>query len=270
MTRRKEHIILNGVSSPFRILHISDVHFSLWTSHEQNQQLISDILRKTDFYSVSCKFPKIIAVTGDLVSRDLNSCSIPDAVNLLVRLKQIAPVVYSLGNHEKDLPAPILEDMLKQCRKAGILVLDNSSVVLYDMTFTGLTLPQEVYKNSNGNYFFLEKITPEMIASCVGICSAVPCILLAHSPIGFDAYAKWGADLVLSGHVHGGIVRIPFVGGILSPERKFFPRYTKGIYYSGASVMNVSAGIGKFRVNNPSEFVCIDVIPKNFRNLKKN
>ena len=103
-----------------------------------------------------------------------------------------------------------------------------------------------------------------MIASCLGNCPAHPCILLAHSPIGFEAYAEWGADFVLSGHVHGGIVRIPVIGGILSPERRFLPKYTKGIYHFNSSVMNVSAGIGKFRVNNPSEFVCIDIAPKNF------
>ena len=262
MTDRQECIVLNGVKTSFRILHISDVHFSLHTTHDKNQQTISDILRKADFYSPAFRKNGIIAVTGDLVSRLLNDSSIPDALDLLVRLKQIAPVAYSLGNHEKDIPSALLAQMLQKCRKAGILVLDNSSVLIRDIVFTGLTLPQSVYKNENGFYTGLTPITTEMIFSCVGDCLSHPCVLLAHSPMGFEAYAKWGADVVLSGHIHGGIVRMPLVGGVLSPERKFFPKYTKGIYEFQSCLMNVSAGIGKIRVNNPPEFVCIDLLPE--------
>ncbi len=261
MTDRQECIVLNGVKTSFRILHISDVHFSLHTTHDKNQQTISDILRKADFYSPAFRKNGIIAVTGDLVSRLLNDSSIPDALDLLVRLKQIAPVLYSLGNHEKDLPDSVLSDMLTQCRKAGILVLDNSSVMIQEIMFTGLTLPQTVYKNSDGSYSGLDSITKNMISGCVGDCITHPCVLLAHSPMGLDAYAQWGADVVLSGHVHGGIVRMPAIGGLLSPERKFFPKYTKGIYQQGNCFMNVSAGIGKLRINNPPDFICIDLVP---------
>ena len=224
-------------------------------------RLISEILRKADFYSPLSQHNGLIAVTGDLISRKPGETSISDALDLLSRLKQIAPVAYSLGNHEKDLPDSILSDMLKQCRKAGILVLDNSSVMIQEILFTGLTLPQTVYKNSDGSYSSLDAITKDMLSNCVGDCIAHPCVLLAHSPMGFDAYAQWGADIVLSGHVHGGIVRMPLIGGVLSPERKFFPKYTKGIYQHKNCFMNVSAGIGKIRVNNPPEFVCIDLVP---------
>ena len=86
-------------------------------------------------------------------------------------------------------------------------------------------------------------------------------MLLAHSPLGFAAYAEWGADVVLSGHIHGGIVRIRETG-LLSPERKFLPRYTKGIFKENGCSMIVSAGIGKFRVNNPPEVICLDIKPE--------
>lgn len=59
----------------------------------------------------------------------------------------------------------------------------------------------------------------------------------------------------MSGHIHGGIIRLPIVGGILSPERKFFPKYSLGEYKKGKTHMIVSAGIGKFRLFNPSEVV---------------
>ena len=84
-------------------------------------------------------------------------------------------------------------------------------------------------------------------------------ILLAHSPLFFANYADWGADVTFSGHCHGGVIRLPFIGGILSPERKFFPRYTKGIYElnaeQGLAKLAVTAGLGKFRLNNPSEIM---------------
>ena len=261
MTDRQECIILNGVKTSFRILHISDIHFSSHTSHDKNQQIISELLRKADFYSPLSQHNGMIAVTGDLISRKINEFSIPDALDLLCKLKRIAPVAYSLGNHEKDLPAPVLSAMLTDCRKAGILVLDNSSVLLHDILFTGLTLPQSVYKNPDGSYSALSPITPQMLSDCIQPCNTHPCVLLAHSPMGFPAYAQWGADLVLSGHVHGGVVRMPVIGGVLSPERRFFPKYTKGIYQYQSCYMNVSAGIGKLRFNNPPEFVCIDLLP---------
>ena len=62
-------------------------------------------------------------------------------------------------------------------------------------------------------------------------------MLLAHNPLLLDSYAGWGADVVLSGHVHGGMVRLPFVGGVLSPERRFFPKYDKELYEKGGIPM---------------------------------
>ena len=79
-------------------------------------------------------------------------------------------------------------------------------------------------------------------------------VLLAHNPVYFDTYAAWGADLTLSGHLHGGIVRLPGIGGLLSPERRFFPAYSKGLYaLDDDCQMYVSGGIGKLRLLNPPE-----------------
>ena len=86
-------------------------------------------------------------------------------------------------------------------------------------------------------------------------------ILLAHTPFYFDEYEKWGADLTLCGHVHGGIVRLPLVGGLLSPDRKFFPKYDLGEYIKNKSTMIVSKGLGGsmvlIRVNCKPEIVNI-------------
>ena len=73
-------------------------------------------------------------------------------------------------------------------------------------------------------------------------------ILLVHTPFFFDGYSKWGADLVLAGHVHGGIIRLPIKGGLLSPNREFFPKYDLGEYNMGKSTMILSKGLGGSKV----------------------
>ena len=86
---------------------------------------------------------------------------------------------------------------------------------------------------------------------------------LAHNPEYFDAYAGWGADLTVSGHVHGGIMRFPFVGGIISPRLFTFPRSYGGEYDRDGHKLIVSCGLGTHtihvRVFNPGELSVIDV-----------
>jgi hypothetical protein len=88
-------------------------------------------------------------------------------------------------------------------------------------------------------------------------------ILIAHNPDYFPYYADWGADLVLSGHIHGGMVRIPFINkGVVSPNVSFFPKYDAGMYREKESTMILSRGLGMhtipIRLFNPAELVTID------------
>ncbi|MCM1569376.1 MAG: hypothetical protein NC081_08015 [Roseburia sp.] len=88
-------------------------------------------------------------------------------------------------------------------------------------------------------------------------------ILLAHKPDYFPQYAAWGANLTLAGHVHGGVVRVPFWGkGVLSPDIRLFPEYDGGIFRKGQAVMLVSRGLGyhtiPFRLFNPAELPVLD------------
>lgn len=89
-------------------------------------------------------------------------------------------------------------------------------------------------------------------------------ILLSHIPEGlllWKSMEYWDVDLVFSGHVHGGQVRLPFVGGVYEPEEGFFPTYTKGMFQCGNGTMILSAGLGTSggipRINNlPDLVVC--------------
>jgi hypothetical protein len=84
---------------------------------------------------------------------------------------------------------------------------------------------------------------------------------MAHNPEYFEEYVTWGADLIFSGHVHGGMVRLPFLGGAVSPMIHFFPKYDKGLFENSNRYMILSGGLGnhtyKFRVNNLPEIVSV-------------
>ena len=84
-------------------------------------------------------------------------------------------------------------------------------------------------------------------------------ILLSHRPESFRLYVHCGADLVFSGHAHGGQVRIPFVGGLVAPHQGFFPEYDSGLYREGGTSMLVSRGLGNsiipLRINNRPEII---------------
>jgi predicted MPP superfamily phosphohydrolase len=123
---------------------------------------------------------------------------------------------------------------------------------------TGLDLPPAYYKK--------RRITPLDAMTIEELAGAAERpyfnVLLAHSPEYFEAYARWGADLTLSGHFHGGIIRLPFIGGVISPYLRLFPKYDKGLYhsYNNESCMVLTAGLGTHtvpRVNNPPELVLI-------------
>lgn len=230
-----------------RVLHLSDLHSK--TFGEMNGNLISSC--------EACK-PDIIFFTGDLISKNENRSFFDAKLYLFERLTAICDVYFILGNHEQYNPenCKYICDKLK---KLGVKILKNESDFVYRngdrIKVTGLRPSVKCYRTNNG-YADLLPITEEYVKSLLGECDRDEFnILLSHNPFGFEAYAKWGADLVFSGHCHGGIIRLPLLGGLLSPERRFFPKYTKGTYFYDSSKMIVSAGLGKFRVNNPAEIV---------------
>lgn len=231
----------------YRILHLSDLHGK---SYGENGQNLVDVCAEFS--------PDIILFTGDLFSRSENIFTIKRRIPMMKSLNRIAPVYYIWGNHEAAVPdkAGLMNGRLSE---EGITVLRNESVRIYSedeyINLYGLELEEKYYKNSDGSYGDLPKVTTEVLRSKLGTADKNKFnLLMAHTPMPFDAYADWGADLTLAGHVHGGIIRIGGVG-LLSPERKFFPKYTKGLYLhetaDGKALMEVSSGLGKFRLNNP-------------------
>lgn len=241
----------------FRIAHISDLHKKNFG--ENNILLVRKI-------EEIC--PDAVFMTGDMISR--SSKDITPLKHLITGLSENFPVYYSMGNHEKDaavtnkkLYTELMEFAGKYCT-----VLDNDTCFIKNENFTlrisGLTVPQECYK-VNGQYKNLKTISARDVNVLLNVnirqvnCQDNVNVLLAHNPNFFDSYAEYGSDVILSGHVHGGCIKLPLIGGLLSPERKFFPKYYSGLYKKGKSSMIVSCGLGKFRLFNPPEICVIDI-----------
>ena len=240
-----------------RLLHLSDLHAR--TYGRKGEQLVRACAKAA---------PDYIMFTGDLFSRNQSIFSIKNKVPMMRALNEIAPLYYVWGNHESDAveKAKLMSERLAE---VGVTTLRNERVRLTrgggSIDLYGLELPVRYFHSPGGSYRRLPKLTGGELKKLLGKPNGERFnLLLAHTPLPFVNYAEWGADLTLSGHIHGGMVRL-FGIGLLSPERKFFPRYTKGVYKQrtdrGNSFLEVSAGLGKFRLNNP-EMAAIVVLKK--------
>lgn len=227
-----------------RTVQLSDLHKRRFGRHQE--RLIRTVAQ--------CR-PELIVITGDLVSRTVYEFA--ETERLLNALCRIAPVIVSEGNHEADLSPEDYVRLRKTVHRSGAKFLDNRMMQFGDIRIAGLSLPRAYYRGG-GLFGFRGKYrcSVKTVETLLGECPENT-LLLAHNPLFFPAYARWGAKLTLSGHVHGGAVRLPLLGGILSPERSFFPKYSKGCYRQGKAEMIVSAGLGKLRFNNPPEITLI-------------
>lgn len=224
---------------PLRLLLLSDLHDRLFG--ENYERLVE---------TVQAAQPDLILIPGDLISRD--RVDFAPTCALMHALTAVCPVYYAFGNHEIDLPAHARTKLLLAAHDSGVTVLDDRVVRLQEgLYLAGATLRRSVYRNEKNGFSHLIPYRQEELEAALGKKPGTT-ILLGHNPLCLEAYAGWGAELVLSGHVHGGAVRLPGVG-LLSPERRFFPKYSRGVYHKEGTTMVVSGGLGKLRLWNPPE-----------------
>lgn len=214
--------------------------------------------------------PDFILVAGDLLTAKPGA-SLAVAVHLLEELAKDYPIYYGNGNHEHRLRLypENYGDMAKEYQEVlnrlGVRVLANAHVDLQErgITIYGSEIDRFYYKR-----FKVQKMEGDYLNSILGQPGKDTYnILLAHNPDYFPQYAAWGADLVLSGHVHGGMVRIPFLKkGVVSPNVRLFPEYDGGRFERDKSVMLLSRGLGMhtipIRLFNPGELIVIDFEPE--------
>lgn len=204
--------------------------------------------------AVKAQEPEYIFLVGDLLDafRD-----VPEgyAEETAAGLAGIAPTYYVTGNHEwalRDVP-----ELKKALEAQGVTVLSNQFVTLER---GGDTVVLAGVDDPNG---YADQKSPETLAEEVRAAHGDPFwMLLAHRNNEFaEQYSLLGADLVLSGHGHGGIIRLPFTDGLLSVERTFFPSYTAGLYEENGSALFVTRGLGNsgptFRLFNRPEVAVV-------------
>lgn len=224
----------------FKILQLSDIHNRNFGKESER------LIKKID-----AEKPDIIVVTGDMVSSNVTDFS--RFFSLMEKLGEKYTVYYIFGNHEQRLSIENQGKIVEKLRALKINVLNNDEVHINKGTerikIYGLQ-QNLIYYNNYLKYRKEYKYTVEDMSQIFDKPNdKVFNILLSHNPLYFETYEKWGADLVFSGHVHGGLIRFPLLGGIISPERKLFPRYSGGKYEINDSNMIVSRGLGNSTIN---------------------
>ena len=244
-----------------KIIFLSDLHNKEYG--EKNERLLRAI-RQT--------FPDLILIGGDmLVGKE--KASYGTALSFVESLTAFCPVIYANGNHEqrmKEEPekySSSYKEYRRLLRSKGVLFLENGSTQVKvhgkKIRISGLELPLETYKK-----FRKEHVDGGTVEECLGFVPRERAdrdyqILLAHNPAYMDAYKEWGADLILSGHLHGGIARIPGIGGVISPQAFLFPKYSGEMTTEGEQTIIVSRGLGSHTINirlfNMPEVILIEL-----------
>lgn len=211
--------------------------------------------------------PDAVLVAGDLLIGRPGESFLP-ALSLLRRLRKNGiPVYYGNGNHEyrmrlhPEIYGSMYAEYTKELKDCGVILLENEKV-----TFEARGLQAEIYGFELDECYYQKfcraVFREEELTQIFGKPDEEQYnILLAHNPVYFHAYARWGADLTVSGHLHGGIIRIPGIGGVITPQARLFPRYDAGHFRWEGKDLVVSRGLGTHTVNlrvfNPPELSVI-------------
>ena len=235
LTTTKYDLTMNTLPAQFdgyKIVQISDFHCKEFGDNEGS--LLEQIRNAS---------PDMIVLTGDIVDEEHTV----DNADLLIKgIAELAPCFYVTGNHEFYDGAPY-DEFRDICIDNGVKVLDNETV---DVEKDGA-----VIKVSGLDFVDSTRSLKEDLGYAD---PAYFNILLYHDASKFDYLSEFGYDLVFTGHIHGGLVRIPLMGGLFASDYTFFPSYDKGIFKDKRSVMVESAGLGDARIprwNNPREVV---------------
>ncbi len=227
----------------YKIAHISDLHNNEISSGQQ--ELIDEVKNFG---------PDIIVMTGDMVNRDYFDFELME--HLTEELMLIAPVYSVDGNHEMDN----LEDRERLHRlylEKGVIITDGTSVkVSSPIEGSGeeiMIYGQYMYFNEQGHFWLITDLRPSDTEQFN--------VILSHFSNLFDELSLMEFDLVFAGHTHGGIIRLPIIGGLISYDTLFFPAYDGGVFVENDTTMVSSRGLGEadvdLRFNNPPELVTV-------------
>lgn len=228
---------IHGALEGFRITQLSDLHNRCYG--KDNCRLLA---------LVEAQLPDLLVITGDLT--DSYHPGTERALDTVRRLAKLAPCYYVTGNHEHRMSVEQQTAFYRALEAAGVRVLRNEAVILgLDEGFRLVGVDCNRARTDTLRAL-MDNRPPEELN-----------ILLSHKPHYAKFYERAGVDLVLTGHAHGGQVRLPGLGGLYAPGQGPLPKYTAGMYRLGKTVMCVSRGLGNssfpLRVENKPELVTV-------------
>ena len=230
----------------YKILQISDLH------NKQFGDKQGVLIQKIESID-----PDIIAITGDLI--DSKSYDAEVSMQLIREIVKKYPVYFVTGNHEQW--SGKYNRLEKELKKYDVNVLRNEHVGIrkgeQEINLLGIDDPEFVTGNRDEG----SVVKDEILKAKFEMRPDTYNVLLSHRPEFLTEYADEQIDLVLSGHAHGGQIRLPFIGGLVAPNQGIFPTYTAGLYEKQNTHMIVSRGLGNSiipqRIFNRPELVIV-------------
>lgn len=197
--------------------------------------------------------PDIIALTGDFVTDEGDLAAVE---KLAARLTELCPVYFVSGNHE--FGSGLAVKVRNILERAGVKYLSNEYLTISrgedEILLGGVEDPLD----------YADMLSPDELAQKMN--DAAPDafkILLGHRNYWMTEYPELPVDLIFCGHAHGGLIRIPGVGGLIGTDRRLFPDFDAGEYNNGRYTLIVSRGLGNSvpipRVFNRPEIVCVEL-----------
>lgn len=226
----------------FKIVQLSDLHGAEFG--EDGMELVEKVKELE---------PDMIALTGDFVTDEGDLAAVE---KLAARLTELCPVYFISGNHE--FGSGLAVKVRNILERAGVKYLSNEYLTI-SRGEDGILLG-----GVEDPLAYADMLSPDELAQKMN--DAAPDafkILLGHRNYWLTEYPELPVDLIFCGHAHGGLIRIPGVGGLIGTDRRLFPDFDAGEYNNGRYTLIVSRGLGNSvpipRVFNRPEIVCVEL-----------
>lgn len=241
----KYEVKSDKINKDYKIMLLTDLH---------NRDITKKIVEITKEEK-----PDFIVMSGDMINEKVDGYD--NFFNLCNELKDYTKY-YVFGNHEENMSDEKQNEYIKKLESnTNVILLNNKVLEMDDINIYGFSPEVKYYMASTK-----EKISNKYIEDRIGkIDNSKYNLLISHDPLLYDNYSSIGYDMVLSGHIHGGIINIPFIGGLLSPDFTFFPKYYKGVNTFNNTNVIISRGLGfgymiPIRFFNRAEVVIIKLM----------
>ena len=255
LTVTEYDVPIEGFEKKAKIVCIADLHSHSYG--KDNEQLIAKVAEQN---------PDAIFVIGDMINADATEAEVADMISLIKKLGDIAQVYFSPGNQEMDYMIDLDESLMEQVSETGAIAL------LDEYVETELNGNIVRIGGSIGHYYRWTKEQWEAALDYVMEAEIgstdIPALILFHMPESMllDGPEEWTGDFYFCAHTHGGVIRIPGIGGLYAPTQAWFPEYDKGLYHAHGHDLIITSGLSGYkgvpRIFNMPEVCVVNITPR--------